>query len=148
MAALSPAYPHKGIDLGTRIQPLPSDGLIPGLLEWRWLHTPGHTPGHVSLFRERDRSIIAGDAFITVKQESALAVLTQEPEVHGPPMYFTTDWDLARNSVKTLAELRPEFAFTGHGQPMSGESLRKQLHDLSTHFDTLALPEEGRYVNH
>ena len=39
-----------------------------------------------------DRTLIAGDAFITTKQESAYAVATQRPELHGPPMYFTPDW--------------------------------------------------------
>ena len=39
---------------------------------WRWVHTPGHTAGHVSLFRDADRTLIAGDAFVTTKQESAL----------------------------------------------------------------------------
>jgi glyoxylase-like metal-dependent hydrolase (beta-lactamase superfamily II) len=35
----------------------------------RWLHTPGHTAGHVS-FRDHDRCLIVGDAFVTTKQES------------------------------------------------------------------------------
>ena len=62
--------PNRGIDLGKRVQPLPADGTVPGLPEWRWIHTPGHSPGHVSLFREQDRTLIPGDAFVTVKQES------------------------------------------------------------------------------
>jgi hypothetical protein len=36
---------------------------------WRWMHTPGHTEGHVCLFRNSDRTLIAGDAFTTTKQE-------------------------------------------------------------------------------
>lgn len=85
MASLSWAYPRGPIDLGDRVRALPGDGRVPGLPEWRWMHTPGHAPGHVSFFREADRTLIAGDAFITTKQESALAVLAQRPEVHGPP---------------------------------------------------------------
>jgi hypothetical protein len=46
----------------------------------------------VSIWREEDRALIAGDAFITTDQESAYAVLRQEPELHGPPQYFTPDW--------------------------------------------------------
>ncbi|ERN54371.1 hypothetical protein A33I_08100 [Alkalihalophilus marmarensis DSM 21297] len=34
------------------------------------MHTPGHSPGHVSLFGENDRTLIVGDAFVTVKQDS------------------------------------------------------------------------------
>ena len=32
---------------------------------WRWIHTPGHTAGHVSLYRDSDRTLLAGDAFVT-----------------------------------------------------------------------------------
>jgi len=113
---------------------------------WRWVHTPGHTAGHVSLFRESDRTLIAGDAFVTVKQESALAVLTQKPEVHGPPAYYTTDWSAAWRSVEELESLRPQKAVTGHGVPMVGHELRAGLRTLARDFDRLAIPRQGRYV--
>lgn len=147
MAGISPLYPNEGIDLGGRIEPLPSDGSVPSLPEWRWIHTPGHTPGHVSLFREKDRTVIAGDAFITVKQESALSVMTQTREIHGPPAYFTTDWQQARESVRKLAALNPATAYTGHGQPMFGRDLAGQLETLARDFDRLAIPDQGRYVH-
>ncbi|WP_256253113.1 MBL fold metallo-hydrolase [Paenibacillus sp. UNC496MF] len=50
MAAVSPLYPHKGIDVRRSLKELPPDGSITELPEWRSLHTPGHTRGHVSLF--------------------------------------------------------------------------------------------------
>ena len=146
MSLLSPLYPRSGIDLGERVHPLPEDGSVPGAPGWRWIHTPGHTPGHISLFREADRVLVAGDAITTVKQESALAVLAQEKEVHGPPSYFTTDWLAARASVEALDALRPAVVVTGHGMPMGGEQLRRELDELTAHFDTLAVPEQGRYV--
>ena len=120
---------------------------MPGLPEFKWLPTPGHSPGHISLFRERDRILIAGDAVITVKQESALAVIGQEKELHGPPMYFTPDWDLARESVRRLASLNPEILVTGHGVSMRGEELSTSLARLARNFDRLAVPEQGRYVD-
>ncbi|BFH14613.1 hypothetical protein J6TS7_46980 [Paenibacillus dendritiformis] len=92
----------EAIQLGDRVQPLPDDGRVPHLPDWRVIPTPGHTPGHVSLYRESDRTLIAGDAFITVKQESALHVIGQAKEIHGPPAYFTPDWDEAWRSVKRL----------------------------------------------
>lgn len=147
MAGISPVYPHKAINLGERVQALPYDGTIPFLPNWRWIHTPGHSPGHISLFRDTDRTLIAGDAFITVKQESALSVMTQEIELHGPPAYFTTDWELAKQSVCKLADLRPERAITGHGQPISGVQLQEGLKYLAEHFDDVAVPEHGRYVD-
>lgn len=146
MARLAPMYPNRAIDLGSRIHPLPMDGTVPGLPEWRWIPTPGHSPGHISLFRERDRTLIAGDAIITVQQESALAVISQEKELHGPPMYFTPDWDAARESVRRLEALNPSLAVTGHGVPMSGEELAVSLKRLARDFDELAVPEQGRYV--
>lgn len=146
MTTLSPLYPHDAT-LVRSIEALPADGSVPGMPEWHWIHTPGHTEGHVSLFRGRDRCVIAGDAFITVKQESAWAVLMQEQTVHGPPAYFTTDWQEASASVKRLASLRPNIAVTGHGLPMAGQPLRQQLEYLAAHFDALAVPKVGRTVH-
>lgn len=100
MSLLSPLYPRGPIDVGRWLRTLPLDGHIPEMPEWNWIHTPGHTPGHVSLWRDTDRTLIAGDAFITTRQESAYAVTVQEPEMHGPPMYYTTNWEDARVSVE------------------------------------------------
>ncbi|AMV37451.1 MBL fold metallo-hydrolase [Planctomyces sp. SH-PL62] len=147
MATLSWLYPRGPIDLGGRVRPLPADGSVPGLPRWRWVHTPGHTPGHVSCFRDEDRTLVAGDAFVTTRQESALAVLTQRREIHGPPMYYTSDWAAARRSVKLLADLEPETAGTGHGEPLAGEPLRAGLRALDREFRRLAVPAHGRYVS-
>jgi glyoxylase-like metal-dependent hydrolase (beta-lactamase superfamily II) len=145
MAWLSFAYPKGPIDLGSNAQPIPQ-GKLPGLPGWRIINTPGHSPGHISFFREDDRTLIAGDAFVTTKQESFTAVLLQKEEVNGPPMYFTADWEQARRSVEALAALEPDAAITGHGTPMYGEELRKELRRVSEHFDLFAMPEHGRYV--
>jgi glyoxylase-like metal-dependent hydrolase (beta-lactamase superfamily II) len=147
MALLSKLYPRGPIDLGERARALPDDGSIPGMPGWRWIHTPGHTDGHISLFREADRVLIAGDAFVTTQQESLLAVATQRPELHGPPAYYTTDWDAARDSVQRLAHLRPSAVATGHGRPIAGPDLAEALNTLATDFDRVARPEQGRYVH-
>lgn len=147
MATMSPLYPRGPINVSRWLQILPSDGSVPFMPGWKWLHTPGHTPGHVSLWREQDRTLIAGDAFITTNQESAYAVATQQPALHGPPMYFTPDWESARNSVAKLAALEPEIALTGHGRAMRGAEMRAALHTLSQNFDQIAVPEHGRYVH-
>ncbi|MBA3438252.1 MAG: MBL fold metallo-hydrolase [Pyrinomonadaceae bacterium] len=146
MARLSWMYPRGPINLGGRVRPLPTDGSVPGMPGWRWVHTPGHTAGHVSFFRESDRTLIAGDAFVTVKQESALAVLTQRPEMNGPPKYYTSDWQAARGSVEKLAGLQPSIVATGHGVPMRGAQMQQQLQELARNFDRLAVPAHGRYV--
>jgi hypothetical protein len=66
--------------------------------------------------------------------------------VHGPPAYFTTDWSEAWASVRRLAQLNPEVAATGHGVPMRGGEMRRQLNHLAGAFDELAVPSDGRYV--
>lgn len=147
VSELSPMFPNHGIDISTHVKVLPKDGTIPGMPGWKWIHTPGHTPGHISLFREQDRTLIAGDAFVTVKQESLYKVITQQQEISGPPKYFTTDWDAAYDSVKKLAALNPQLAVTGHGLPMSGEELTDSLQKLIGNFDEIAVPEHGRFVN-
>jgi glyoxylase-like metal-dependent hydrolase (beta-lactamase superfamily II) len=146
MALLSRFYPRGPINVGDRLRSLPDDGSVPGMPGWRWIHTPGHTPGHVSFFRDTDRTLIAGDAFVTTKQESALAVLTQRPELHGPPAYYTQDWQAARQSVERLSALRPVRVITGHGPPLEGEWVVDALDDLARNFERLAVPEQGRYV--
>lgn len=148
MARLAVLYPRGPFDFGTSVRELPPDGSVPGLPGWRWIHTPGHTAGHVSYFREADRTLLAGDAFCTTKQESFLAVATQRPELHGPPSYFTTDWDAARDSVRRLAALQPAVLAPGHGQPMAGADATRALILLADRFDVVARPESGRYVEH
>ncbi|MDQ1147461.1 glyoxylase-like metal-dependent hydrolase (beta-lactamase superfamily II) [Bacillus sp. SORGH_AS 510] len=147
VAKLSPMFPNHGIDISTYIQALPSDGSVPFMPNWQWIHTPGHTPGHVSFFREQDRTLIAGDAFVTVKQESLFKVMTQTKEISGPPKYYTTDWNAAYESVRKLEALKPQVAITGHGLPMSGKELEENLHYLLEHFNEIGRPESGRYVN-
>lgn len=148
MAKISPLYPREPVHLGERVQPLPEDGSVPFLPGWRWIFTPGHTPGHVSLFREADRVLIAGDAFTTVRPESALAVMTQEKGVHGQPAYFTINRQVAKESIEQLQALNPAIAITGHGKPMRDGVLREELARLVRSFDTEVLPEKGYSVKH
>jgi glyoxylase-like metal-dependent hydrolase (beta-lactamase superfamily II) len=147
VAKMSPMFPNHGIDISEQVKTLPQDGSVPSMPGWKWVHTPGHTPGHISLFREQDHALIAGDAFVTVKQESLYKVLTQTQEISGPPKYFTTDWKAAFESVKKLEVLKPEVAVTGHGLPMSGDELAEGLHNLVEHFNEIGMPEDGRYLN-
>jgi glyoxylase-like metal-dependent hydrolase (beta-lactamase superfamily II) len=147
MALSSFVFSPEPIDLGNKIHMLDEGHSVPGLPGWEWIHTPGHSPGHISLWRREDRLLIAGDAFVTTKQESAFSVMTQLKKLSGPPKYFTMDWEEAYYSVKKLAELEPEIAATGHGKPMHGTELRKALHQLADNFYDIALPKQGRYRN-
>jgi glyoxylase-like metal-dependent hydrolase (beta-lactamase superfamily II) len=146
MTAMSRFFSPKPIDVKQWLRELPEDGSVPGMDGWRWLATPGHTPGHISLWRDADRTLVVGDAFITTKQESAFAVALQLPVIHGPPMYYTPDWAQARASVERLAALEPELVISGHGPAMQGPSMREALHALARNFDEVAVPKHGRYV--
>ena len=146
MATLSRFYPRGPVDVGNWLRALPDDGTVPGMPGFRWIPSPGHTPGHVALFRESDRLLIAGDAVITTKQESAYAVATQRPELHGPPQYYTPDWMASRLSVQRLAGLDPDILVSMHGHAMRGAQMTDALHTLARDFDRLAVPEQGKYV--
>ncbi len=145
MAFMAPLYPRGPVDAGSRVRTLPDDGSLPGLSGWRWINTPGHTAGHVSFFRDSDRTLIAGDALTTTKQESLSFVILQKPEFHGPPAYYTSDWDAARRSVEKLAELNPQVVACGHGLPVRGDEASGGLWDLARNFDEAARPKHGRY---
>ncbi|RDW15938.1 MBL fold metallo-hydrolase [Oceanobacillus chungangensis] len=147
IAKMSPMFPNEPINLGENVQGLPADGSVPYMPGFRWIHTPGHSPGHISLFRDEDGTLIAGDAFVTVKQDSLYKVLTQELEVNGLPRYFTTVWNAARKSVEKLQSLKPRIAITGHGKPISGATLSNGLKKLVDEFDKIAIPDYGKFVD-
>jgi glyoxylase-like metal-dependent hydrolase (beta-lactamase superfamily II) len=147
MSRLSRFFPRSPIDVSAHLHDLASGGELPFLPGWRWLPTPGHTPGHVSLWRELDRTLLAADAVSTTRPESAYAELTQAGEMHGPPAYFTQDWAAARASVMRLAALEPENLVPGHGRAMHGSEMRVALARLAEDFDSEALPSHGRYVD-
>ena len=145
MSLTSPLFPNKPLNLGEKVQAFPEEG-VPGLPGWRIIFTPGHSPGHISLFRESDHVLIAGDAFVTTKQESAIAVMTQKKIISGPPKYFTCDWKSAGISVRKLIGLHPQIVATGHGKPMIGKEFKKALQHLGKNFAEEAVPKHGRYV--
>lgn len=146
LAKMAFMYPREPINIAPVLKPLPTDLSVPGLPGWKWIHTPGHSPGHVSFFRENDGVLIAGDAVITVRQDSLYQVLVQKKEINGPPRYLTTDWQDAWTSVRKLEALKPQVLVSGHGTAMEGEELTSGLKKLADEFDTLAVPDHGKYV--
>ncbi len=145
MSLSSFLYPKRAIDLRPYIKVLDGDS-APYLPEWGVVYTPGHSPGHVSFFRKSDGVLIAGDAFVTTQQESAVATLSNKPVVAGPPKYFTYDWNIARESVKKLQALSPKIVATGHGPVMAGDELANGLEKLIEDFSAVSKPHHGRYI--
>src|SRR5438270_7921830 len=134
--------PNKKMDMGANLREL-TVGRLHWLPEWEVLETSGHSPGHVSYFRREDSTLIAGDAFCTVDQNSMTDTLAQRQKVSIPPPYYTCDWQSAERSVRKLAELRPRVLAAGHGIPMRGAQATTQLRALANNFP---IPEDGRYV--
>ena len=73
------------------------------------LETPGHSPGHLSYWREEDRALVAGDVLF------GRHPITGRPGLHEPPARFTVDVERNRASIRRVAALRPETMVFGHG---------------------------------
>lgn len=135
--------PNSPLDLEPRLRELPASGLLEEMPGWTWLPTPGHSPGHVSFFRESDCILLAGDALATADMDSWIGAVTKQRKLWRAGTPFTCDWTAARESVRQLAELRPRVIGAGHGLPMSGSGLSEKLVEFSADFP---IPEQGRYV--
>lgn len=146
LAKISKFYPNEPIDIQEALQALPPDGTVPFLPDWQWVHVPGHSPGQVALFREKDRLLISADAIVTVKQDSMYRVLLQKKEVCGPPVYLTTDWTAAYESVQQLVALNPAMMIPGHGTAMEGKELHEGLQRLVNEWKEVAVPDHGKWV--
>lgn len=69
----------------------------------RVVHTPGHSPGHVSLLHESTGVLITGDAIFNVRG------------LRYSPKSFCTDIRLSRETADRLADLDFEIAAFTHG---------------------------------
>ena len=68
------------------------------------IHTPGHTPGSISLFSAQNRLLIVGDA---LNKRHWL-----------PPRMVSTDGQQAIDSIRRMAELDFDILCYGHGRPL------------------------------
>jgi glyoxylase-like metal-dependent hydrolase (beta-lactamase superfamily II) len=83
-----------------------------GVAGFTILDTPGHSAGHVSYWRESDRTLICGDVFF------GLNMITGIPGLHEPLAQFTPDVPRNRESIRRLAALGPRLLCFGHGPPL------------------------------
>ena len=109
-----------GSSLAGLVQALGPGGAIPGVEGWEWIHTPGHTPGHVAYVRARDRVVLSGDAILTLDVNALAGLLWQRQGLSGPPWYTTWDRQAAINSIVEIAALEPSVLAGGHGLPLAG----------------------------
>ena len=141
MGFLSRFFPSRTVDLRGPLIEVP-EGPVPGLPGWTTIHTPGHSPGHVCFWREADGFLIGGDVVATADLDSWIGITVQRAKVSRPPSPFTYDWNLARSSVRQIAELCPRTLACGHGPPMGADAAVQ----LTRFADDFRAPAHGRYV--
>jgi hydroxyacylglutathione hydrolase len=76
------------------------------------LDTPGHSPGHLSYWREADRVLVCGDV-MWGRNPFLLSGPIREPFPWASP-----DPSLNRESARRLASLDPSLVCFGHGAPL------------------------------
>jgi len=115
------------------------ENTVPSLPDWKCIPTPGHSPGHSSFFRTRDRVLITGDALASVDLNSfrgflSWALRRNRQKVSGSPWYSTWNRPVAKDSVAALAKLEPRVLAPGHGMPMANDSVSRELRAFAEHF--------------
>jgi hydroxyacylglutathione hydrolase len=95
------------------------------------IDVPGHSPGHIAYWRERDRVLILGDVLTNMN------LTTLQAGLHTPPLLFTLNPAQNLESARKLAALKPKLVCFGHGKPLyDGEKFRAFV-------DTLAVLNES-----
>jgi len=80
---------------------------------------PGHTPGHVGLWRESDRTAICADTMRSIN------LVTGLPQMGEMPTIFTSDRAESRRSIRKLAALEANTVCFGHGRPFTRDAAAK-----------------------
>jgi glyoxylase-like metal-dependent hydrolase (beta-lactamase superfamily II) len=84
------------------------------------LHTPGHTPGSISLYDWEGRVLFVGDTARFLKGK-----------LQGPPPQFTPDIGQAKASIERLSKLDFEVLLSGHGEPLKSKDAPQMMKELS-----------------
>ena len=90
---------------------------------YKVLDTPGHTVGHIALWRESDGVLILGDVLSNMHPATCI------PGLREPPAIFTPDIPTNRKSIRKLAALEPRLVCFGHGAPLRNADKLKRLAD-------------------
>ena len=144
LAFLTRFFPTPEYDFGDRLELIPASGELSFLPGWKVIETPGHSPGHISLWDEETKTLLAGDALCTADFDKWPGVIAQKPQqLARSASPVTPDWKAAHDSTSKLAELNPMNIGAGHGIPMSGGDVAGELRDFARDMQT---PAHGRYV--
>ena len=93
----------------------------------RVIFTPGHTPGHLSLYLERPKVLVAGDA-----------LTAEDGYLNGPNPSMTLGMRQAMQSIRRLADLEIEMIACYHGGVVSEDAngqLRRVVQEVSRNLD-------------
>jgi glyoxylase-like metal-dependent hydrolase (beta-lactamase superfamily II) len=99
------------------IRPVVVDGILKegDVLPWcggtEVIATPGHMPGHISLFVEGEKTVITGDALVAL--EGKLRVANSQ---------YSYDMEMAKRSARTLLSLGAERFVCYHGGVVTREA--------------------------
>jgi glyoxylase-like metal-dependent hydrolase (beta-lactamase superfamily II) len=89
---------------------------VPVLDGLQVIHTPGHTPGSISLFQPARRILFCGDALFLAHP------LTGSRGLRLPLKSVSVNTDLAQRSAHKIQGLQPEMLLPGHGRPLIREA--------------------------
>lgn len=77
------------------------------------VHFPGHAPGMIGLWRERDGLALTTDVFYTLDPQTG-----RKGPARVPHRAFNMDTEMARASILKLSALDPKSAWPGHAEPL------------------------------
>jgi glyoxylase-like metal-dependent hydrolase (beta-lactamase superfamily II) len=100
---------------------------------FRVVHFPGHAPGLIGLWRERDRVALVSDVVYFV-DSAKLGAHLPPGEASVPHPAWAWDHAKAKESVRKLAALEPRVVAAGHAEPLRGENLRETLERAAEKF--------------
>jgi glyoxylase-like metal-dependent hydrolase (beta-lactamase superfamily II) len=83
------------------------------------VHTPGHTPGSISLYDEQKKLVFVGDT-----------ISYNKGKVEGPPKQFTLDVELAMKSIEKISHFDFEILLGGHGEPLISSNAAHKVKEL------------------
>jgi glyoxylase-like metal-dependent hydrolase (beta-lactamase superfamily II) len=111
--ALKPVFGAMGrfrsVPIARRLQE--GDEVGPGFVV---VDAPGHSPGHIAFWRERDRLLVCGDVWFN------MLLPRLKPGLREPFGFVTPDIARNRRSMRELVDLEPETACFGHGPVLRG----------------------------
>jgi glyoxylase-like metal-dependent hydrolase (beta-lactamase superfamily II) len=111
--AISPFFHAAPVDPDVRLKESDKIGRL------TVLHTPGHTPGSISLYSKEDGVLLVGDTVISGKGK-----------LQGPPGQFTLDMGQAKVSIERLSKLDFEVLLSGHGAPINSKDAPAMMKEL------------------